>query len=149
MSYPSELGTMDRHKHYVMFFINKQARSKIDFGTGAVDTEVQIPTPKEQPFLLKDPPTQRLAQAIALYMPAQIQMSHSANYGEQEIGAAVAGVLSGLKTINSGISLGDMAKELGGNALAGAKAEAGQAVLKAADATIAPNRTCNCRNSTR
>ena len=69
-------------------------------------------------------------------------MSHSANYGEQEIGAAVAGVLSGLKTINSGISLGDMAKELGGNALAGAKAEAGQAVLKAADATIGSWRTC-------
>ena len=45
-------------------------------------------------------------------------MSHSANYGEQEIGIdAVAGVLSGLKTINSGMSLGDMAKELGSKAL--------------------------------
>ena len=44
MSYPSELGTMDRHKHYVMFFINKQARSKIDFGTGAVDTEANTST---------------------------------------------------------------------------------------------------------
>ena len=44
MSYPSELGTMDRHKHYVMFFINKQARSKIDFGTGAVDTEANTNT---------------------------------------------------------------------------------------------------------
>lgn len=137
MSYPSELGTMDRHKHYVMFFINKQARSKIDFGTGAVDTEANTST-EGTTLSIKRAPTQRLAQAIALYMPAQIQMSHSANYGEQEIGAAVATVLSGLKTINSGMSLGDMAKELGGNALAGAKAEAGQAVLKAADATIAP-----------
>lgn len=137
MSYPSELGTMDRHKHYVMFFINKQARSKIDFGTGAVDTEANTST-EGTTLSIKRAPTQRLAQAIAMYMPAQISMSHSANYGEQEIGSVVAAALSGLKTLNKDISLTEMALELGGNAVDGAKAELGQAVLKAADATLAP-----------
>lgn len=137
MSYPSELGTMDRHKHYVMFFVNKQARSKINFGLGAADTQVDTST-EGTTLSIKRAPTVRLAQAIALYMPAQISMSHSANYGEQEIGSVVAAAMSGLKTLNKNISIGDMAMELGGNAVAGAKAELGQAVLKAADATLAP-----------
>jgi len=137
MSYPSELGTMDRHKHYVMFFVNKQARSKINFGLGAADTRVDSST-EGTTLSIKRAPTVRLAQAIALYMPAQISMSHSANYGEQEIGSVVAAAMSGLKTLNKDISVGDMALELGGNAVAGAGAELGQAVLKAADATLAP-----------
>ena len=137
MSYPSELGTMDRHKHYVMFFVNKQARSRINFGVGAADTKVDTST-EGTTLSIKRAPTVRLAQAIALYMPAQISMSHSANYGEQEIGSVVAAAMSGLKTLNKNISIGDMAMELGGNAVAGAKAELGQAVLKAADATLAP-----------
>ena len=29
MSYPQELGTMERHQHYVMFYINMQANSQI------------------------------------------------------------------------------------------------------------------------
>ena len=41
LSYPKELGTMDRHKHYVMFFINQQANSQINFGSGAVSTAQQ------------------------------------------------------------------------------------------------------------
>ncbi len=137
MSYPSELGTMDRHKHYVMFFVNKQARSKINFGLGAADTRVDSST-EGTTLSIKRAPTVRLAQAIALYMHAQISMSHSANYGEQEIGSVVAAAMSGLKTLNKDISVGDMALELGGNAVAGAGAELGQAVLKAADATLAP-----------
>ena len=137
MSYPSELGTMDRHKHYVMFFVNKQARSKINFGLGAADTRVDSST-EGTTLSIKRAPTVRLAQAIALYMPAQISMSHSANYGEQEIGSVVAAAMSGLKTLNKNISVADMAMELGGNAVAGAGAELGQAVLKAADATLAP-----------
>ncbi len=137
MSYPSELGTMDRHKHYVMFFVNKQSRSRINFGLGAADTKVDSST-EGTTLSIKRAPTVRLAQAIALYMPAQISMSHSANYGEQEIGSVVAAAMSGLKTLNKDISVGDMALELGGNAVAGAGAELGQAVLKAADATLAP-----------
>ena len=35
-------------------------------------------------------------------MPAKLTLSHSANYGEQEIGALVAGAVSGLATLNSG-----------------------------------------------
>ena len=31
ISYPKELGTMERNKHYVMFFINVQTSAKIDF----------------------------------------------------------------------------------------------------------------------
>jgi hypothetical protein len=137
MSYPSELGTMDRHKHYVMFFVNKQSRSRINFGLGAADTKVDSST-EGTTLSIKRAPTVRLAQAIALYMPAQISMSHSANYGEQEIGALVAGSMSVLKTLNKDIDFGAAASELASKAAAGAKAEIGQAALKAADATIAP-----------
>ena len=141
LSYPLELGTMDRHKHYVMFYINQSAKSKINFGDGAYDTSPNPPgsvRPEATTLSLKRAPTKRLSESIALYMPAKLALSHSANYGEQEIGALVAGAVSGLSTLNSGGDLGEIAKDLASKAASGIKAEVGQAVVKAADATIAP-----------
>jgi hypothetical protein len=141
LTYPETLGTMDRHKHYVMFYINQQAKSKINFGDGAYDTSPNPPgsvRPQATTLSLKRAPTKRLTESIALYMPAKLALSHSANYGEQEIGALVAGAVSGLATLNSGKGVGEIAKDLASKAAGGIKAEVGQAVVKAADATIAP-----------
>ena len=91
LSYPKELGTMDRHKHYVMFFINQQENSQVDFSGGVVPEGSGNRT-EATTLQVKRAPTKRLAQAIALYMPAQISLQHQANYGEAEIGALVAGL---------------------------------------------------------
>ena len=141
LSYPESLGTMDRHKHYVMFYINQSAKSKINFGSGAYDTSPNPPgsvRPEATTLSIKRAPTKRLSQAIALYMPAKLAVSHTANYGEQEMGAVVAGAVSALGTLSSGADFGEMAKTLGKKAIDGAGKEAKQAVLKALDATIAP-----------
>ena len=141
LTYPDALGTMDRHKHYVMFYINQSAKSKINFGSGAYDTSAEPPgsiRPEATTLSIKRAPTKRLAESIALYMPAKLALSHTANYGEQEMGAAVAAAASALGTLSSGADFGEIAKTLVGDAVEGVAKEAGQAVLKAADATIAP-----------
>ena len=132
---------MKRHEHYVMFFINKQAKSEINFGDGAVAPNangLDGNSTEATTLSIKRAPTQRLSQAIALYMPAQISVSHKANYGEQEIGALVAAASSALKTINENTSMGDIAKKLGADALSEGGEALGLAALDAADATIAP-----------
>ena len=40
LSYPSELGTMERHNHYVIFYINQQNKSQVKFGDGAYNSNV-------------------------------------------------------------------------------------------------------------
>ena len=133
LSYPQELGTLDRHNHYVMFFINQQANSQVKFADGAYDSNAD--TSNEATTLtIKRAPTKRLAQAIALYMPAQLQMSHSANYGEPEIGSAVARVLSAANDFNSGMKLDDLAMSI----VNSAGDQLQDMATKTLDATIAP-----------
>ena len=132
---------MERHKHYVMFFINQQANSQINFGSGAVGTEQQgvVDSSTEATTLqIKRAPTKRLSQAIALYMPAQISLQHQANYGEAEIGAAVAGAGAALSAMNAETSKTEMAKALGLSAVENAGDALGLAALDALDATVAP-----------
>ena len=132
---------MDRHKHYVMFYINSPANSRIEFGSGAFDTSPNPPGSIRQDattLSLKRAPVKRLAESIALYMPAKIAVGHSANYGEQEMGVGVAAAASGLRTLDNNTDIMDIVKELGGKALEGLKKESGQMLLKAADATILP-----------
>ena len=138
ISYPKELGTMERHKHYVMFFINKQSQSKINFGSGAIAPETEVVEKEATTLSIKRAPTKRLSQAIALYMPAQISVSHKANYGEPEIGALTAFAMNSIGTISSDISVGEMVKDIGANAASEAGTAFGQAMLSAADATVAP-----------
>lgn len=141
LTYPETLGTMDRHKHYVMFYINQSAKSKINFGTGSYDTSPNPPgsvRPEATTLSIKRAPTQRLSQAIALYMPAKLAVAHTANYGEQEIGAVVAGGASALQTLNSGMSNTEIAKELGSKMVTGGAAQLENMALMALDATIAP-----------
>ena len=130
ISYPKELGTMERNKHYVMFFINAQTSAKIDFEAQkkqdqAIIDELEAfggrqisrpspPSPRTNAdgstLTLKRAPTKRLSQAIALYMPSQLQMSQKAGYGEAEIGVAVANVMAGYDAVQSDASFNELAK---------------------------------------
>jgi hypothetical protein len=124
-----------------MFYINQSAKSKINFGVGSYDTSPNPPGSIRQDattLSIKRAPTQRLSQAIALYMPAKLAVSHTANYGEQEIGAVVAGGASALATLNSGASNSEIAKELGSKMVKGGAAQLENMALMALDATIAP-----------
>ena len=113
ISYPKELGTMERNKHYVMFFINVQGNSKIDFGKMGQtlsDTDQSVSSQDGSTLTLKRAPTKRLSQSIALYMPAQLQMSQKAGYGEAEIGTAVAHVMSAVDAVQSDASFTELAR---------------------------------------
>ena len=128
---------MDRHKHYVMFYINQQENSQVDFSGGVVPEGSGNRT-EATTLQVKRAPTKRLAQAIALYMPAQIELQHQANYGEAEIGALVAGGMNALNTMSEGLSMTDAALKIGKEGLGNAGDALGLAALDALDATIAP-----------
>jgi len=109
MSYPKELGTMARHEHYVMFYINAQAKSKLTFPEGAVGSTSAGSPGDATTLAIQRAPTKRLAQSIALYMPAQLSVGHTAKYGEAEVGAGFAGLNALLKGItDEDTSAGDL-----------------------------------------
>ena len=142
LSYPEKLGTMERHKHYVMFYINQQGKSKIDFGSGAVtrsENPREINSSTDATTLqIKRAPTKRLSQAIALYMPPQIELQHQANYGEAEIGALVAGAGAALNSLTGKTTKTELALSLGASVGENAMDALGLAALDALDATVAP-----------
>lgn len=120
--YPEDLGTYARTGHYVHFtpMIFEPGAIETPTGTtdapagdsGATDGNVEIST-----LSVPRPPRRAADSTVALYMPAQVSVGHSAQYGEHEIGAMVASVL-GMKDIASqymdgSIDLGQGAGELG------------------------------------
>ena len=145
LSYPSELGHMKRSDHYVMFFVNVQSNSQITFGKGAfaADGGTGGAVSNDPGTLSIDrAPTKQLSQAIALYMPNQINVSHKANYGEAEIGMLVAGAQGAIKNFASEeMSIGGLAAAAGKTLKSGAVnagVELGYAALEVADGSIAP-----------
>jgi len=108
VSYPEDLGSEDQG-HMVLFNINEQTNANINFGGGKrIRSAVNDPataramgttvggTPPNQYYdqlqgkstaSLKRAPTRRLASSIAMYMPAQVSVGTSAQYGEVEIGS--------------------------------------------------------------
>jgi len=148
MSYPKELGTMARHEHYVMFYINAQANSSITFPEGAVGSTSAGSPGDATTLTIKRAPTKRLAQSIALYMPAQLSVGHTAKYGEAEMGAMVAGLNAGIKGIkDDDTSVGDLAKSLGNETakafagVIGGVATGAQEAFEIASGTLTNNRT--------
>ena len=148
MSYPKELGTMARHEHYVMFYINAQAKSKLTFPEGAVGSTSAGSPGDATTLTIQRAPTKRLAQSIALYMPAQLSVGHTAKYGEAEIGAMVAGLNAGIKGIkDDDTSVGDLAKSLGNETskafagVIGGVATGAEEAFEIASGTLTNNRT--------
>ena len=109
VSYPEDLGSEDQG-HMVLFNINEQTNANINFGgkSSRIRSAVSDPglaramgttvggTPPNQYYdqlkgkstaSLKRAPTRRLASSIAMYMPAQVSVGTSAQYGEVEIGS--------------------------------------------------------------
>ena len=69
-------------------FVNSETQSKLDSRASTVS--------------VKGPGTRRLLSNIALYMPAQVQVSTGAQYGEKELGAFTAQAVEAVKGISEG-----------------------------------------------
>ena len=104
LSYPKDLSNAGAG-HYIQFFINEQENANINFG-GSAPTQVSgsamgggggtstLSVPRSA--------TKRIADSIALYMPATVSLSQESKYGEQEIGGAVAAAIAGYKGYEEG-----------------------------------------------
>lgn len=108
LRYPNDATT----KHYIRFYINTHAESKNTLGAGAYN-----PTPDNsaQNLSVQRPPMKRTLGSITLYLPAQISVSQKANYGEAEIGLAVAAAMGTAKALGEGefsSEMGEFAKSL-------------------------------------
>jgi len=148
LTYPSEVGTMSRDSHYVQFFVNEQINGSAEFSTGAY---VNGGTNNDRnPGTLKRAPTVRTLGSICLYMPAQIQVSQKANYGEAEIGLMVSAALAAGRNLggdSAGFDVGTFANTVGregANTIAAALEGAGATGAKAALA-IKSGKTVNNR----
>ena len=114
VTYPEDLGSEDQG-HMILFNINEQEQANINFGggrrvrTATSDYARQMARAYGDGFAqdthpndyynqlqgkstasLKRAPTRRLASSIAMYMPAQVSVGTSAQYGEVEIGSLAA-----------------------------------------------------------
>ena len=100
LKYPSDVSA-DAANYYVMFQINVQEKSKIDFGGTAYSTAPAGRSSEFSTIGVPRPPTKKLGTSICLYMPASLEVSHKANYGEAEIGLVAAANLSDLSNLKN------------------------------------------------
>jgi len=96
MQYPSDVQG-EGSKYYVMFEINQQEKSSVTFPNTAYATTPAGQSSEFSTVSVPRPGTKRLEQAICLYMPASLEVTHKANYGEAEIGLIAAAAMGALK----------------------------------------------------
>lgn len=137
LQYPADLGG-DRSRYYVMFFANAQDRSSqasVSFGSTAYSTSPRGTSGEANTASVERAGTRRAVATIALYMPNAVEVTHKANYGEAEIGLAVAGVLGALRGSADGFDYEQLltgAANEAGRMAAGALETAGATGAKAA-----------------
>lgn len=118
--YPEDLGS-DPQGHYIQFFINEQSNANVEFGGGGqklvTGGSPGQRTPRrtiyddsyqntEQTTLsVKRAPTRRLASSIAMYMPATVELSQDAKYGEYEIGTAAIAAMEAYKGFQQNMNM--------------------------------------------
>ena len=155
LKYPRDIGHMSRNNHYVQFFINEQINAKATFNTGPYGEGDRFDRARTNPERTKGSvqraPTTRASGSITLYMPAQIQVSQKANYGEAEIGLLVAGAIGSYKGVAGGLknidvsqvgqTLKDEGLKIGVKALEGAGATGAEAALAISRGETTNNRT--------
>ena len=152
IAYPEDLGSNEQG-HYVVFHINEQENANVKFSQGrnlkkaskyssgelddldnggitAMGENTTVSVPRNA--------TKRLEASIAMYMPATVAVTQSAQYGEVEMGAIATAAANLYKKGQFGgvfnkEFLGAVATEAGG-----ALTDAGEIALKAAADTIAP-----------
>jgi len=96
LQYPSDVDS-EGSNYYIMFEINQQERSTVTFPNTAYATAPRGQSREYSTIGVPRPATKKLAQAICLYMPASLEVSHKANYGEPEIGLVAAAAMGALK----------------------------------------------------
>ena len=96
-----EYGARRGHNagHFVRFNSKVQMNEGISLTGGA---HSELPDNSPQNIVVPRPPRRHSAGSVTLYMPAQINVSQKANYGEPEMGIAVGSVISGMKNIGAG-----------------------------------------------
>ena len=137
LQYPSDLQGQ-RTQYYVIFFANAQNRSSqanVSFGSTAYSTAPRGTSGETSTVSVPRAGTRNAVATIALYMPNTVEVTHKANYGEAEIGLAVAGVLGALRGSAEGFDTDQLiqsVKNEAGRTLAGALETAGATGAKAA-----------------
>ena len=102
VAYPEDVQS-DKANHYVRFDINIPSASEINFGSRkAYATEPKGSASQFNTISVPRAATKQVDQSIVLYMPANLEVSHKANYGEPEIGLMAAASLGALKGFNGG-----------------------------------------------
>ena len=97
-SFPENLIGDKGDGHFIQFFVNEQDNAKVDFQGGGSGNRTSMPAGAGATQVsVKRAPVKRLLESIALYMPAQVSLNQKSNYGEIEIGSAVAAALAGAK----------------------------------------------------
>ena len=146
IAYPEDLGSNDQG-HYIVFHINEQANANVKFSQGrnlkksskySGNEFDDFHQPEKTSISVPKAATKRLEASIAMYMPATVAVTQSAQYGEVEMGAIATAAANLYKKGQFGgvfnkEFLGAVAKEAGG-----ALSDAGEITLKAAAETIAP-----------
>jgi len=148
LQYPSDLADVSSG-YYVVFQINIQQKSKVDFPGTAYSTTPAGRSAEFSTIGVPRPPTKKLGYTIALYMPATLEVSHKADYGEAEIGFAVAAALGSAKALGTsgfdamGIlnAAGDGLEGLAKGALDSTIAPGTAAAVDIMSGTIKNNRT--------
>lgn len=148
IQYPSDVDT-EGSNYYVVFEINQQEKSSVVFPNTAYAT---TPAGRSSEFSTVSVPragTKRIAQSICLYMPASLEVTHKANYGEAEIGLVAAAALGTLKGFGgagfdaSGIldDVKNEATKMGLGALEVAGVTGAKAAFEIMDGKVTNNRT--------
>ena len=120
------LARSNNARHHVMF----QAMEYMAPSTLATGTATE-PTNDPRNILVVRPPMKRTVGVCRLYLPAQINVSQKSNYGEPEMGAAVAATINASKNF-TGMN-GDSAKAVGGSLVEAAKTAGTKIAASAVD----------------
>ena len=97
-SFPENLIGDKGDGHFIQFFVNEQDNAKVNFQGGGSGNRTSMPAGAGATQVsVKRAPVKRLLESIALYMPAQVSLNQKSNYGEVEIGSAVAAALNAQK----------------------------------------------------
>jgi len=150
LSYPSDIGS-ERSRYYIMFFANAQDRStqaSIEFGSTAYSTTPSGPLVETNNASVQRAATRRAVATIALYMPNAVEVTHKSNYGEAEIGLAVASALGALKGSADGFDYETLletakaeANSLGASILEGVGVTGAKAAMEITQGKVTNNRT--------
>lgn len=154
LRYPSDISERERTNHYVQFFINQQSSANVNYPSGYYSSEPSGTTSDNSTVTVDRAPTRRLSGHITLYMPNQLQVSHKANYGEAEMGFAIAAGMAAVKGMqdmdmnNFASKLASGASTVGQAAANGLVSLAEQAGLSGAEAAYSISRGKTVNNRT-